>query len=81
MPLTKWRDKGSGAMMEAEMLTHTVESGSESIAVNERQPDGWKAESYVCPFKKGQKVLLWIESMMTQKGLTSSRGQIQPIKE
>lgn len=78
-----WRDKaGSGKVLEAETLRHTVETPSGAFAVDERLPDKVTGAERLAELQKGgltkgKKVLLVLTQLITQKGVTSARGSIE----
>lgn len=76
-----WRDKVSGKAMKAPVLRHTVETATASVSVAERVPDDWDAAKYTPPFKKGDKVALWVTEWKTERGSVSARGELSPIAE
>jgi len=75
----KWRDKETRRMMEAPSLRHSVETADSAIVVNERPAETMDVNKYVAPFRKGQKVLLHVQSLTTERGIVSARGILQPI--
>jgi len=74
-----WRDQSSGRTMTGDFLKHSVESGSDSLLVSERTPVDFDPSKYVCPFKKGQKVLVSLTSLTQSKGVFSASGKLEPI--
>jgi hypothetical protein len=74
-----WRDKVSGQPKTAVVLRHTVEFGAKSCAVNERVPDGVKAEDVKVVWKKGQRVVMHLEEYTSSKGLVSCRGRLEEL--
>lgn len=75
--MLRWRDKVNGQNKEAPILRHTVELGSNSVQVNERVPDGTRLEDIHVPFKKGQMIVLAVESYSVDKGAVSCRGHLE----
>lgn len=76
----KYQDKKTGRMAEMAMLRHNIEVGDVAVAINERTTDDFKADAYKSPFKKGQKVLVCLQSMETDKGLVRARGTLHAIE-
>lgn len=74
-----WRDKDSGRRLEADLIRHTVECGADTIMVNERLPDGQDITKMSWPFKKGDRVVVHVESMEVNKGFTQVRGRLERI--
>lgn len=78
--IIKYQDKKTGRMAEMAMLRHNIEVGDVAVAINERTEDGFKVETYKPPYKKGQKVLVVLQSMETDKGLIRARGTLHAIE-
>lgn len=76
----KYQDKKTGRMAEMALLRHNVEVGDVAVAINERTTDDFKADTYKSPYKKGQKVLVCLQSMETDKGLVRARGTLTAIE-
>jgi hypothetical protein len=77
----QWRDKTNGQVKSAAMLRHVVEVGQASVTVNERVPDDVKAENINVPFHKGQRVLIEVSDLHTEKGAVSCRGVLHPVED
>jgi hypothetical protein len=79
--MINWRDKKTGAAMTAPVLRHTVEFGSNSVAVSERVPDSIKRieDMPPIPFTKGETVILVIEELTKNMGLVSARGGLEKL--
>jgi len=75
----KYRDKTSHQITSMNMLRHTVEVGPDSIQVNERVEDTFNPETYKSPFVKGQKVVIFLDSLLIEKGVPSARGKLEAI--
>jgi len=75
----KYRDKTSHQMTEMKMLRHTVEIGSDSVQVNERVDDNFDVAGYKPPFTKGQKVVVFVDSLLIEKGVPNARGKLEAI--
>jgi hypothetical protein len=75
----RWTDKQTRAKMEAPAITHGVEVGPTQIRVQERTPDGFDVAKYVSPFKRGELVLLHVESIERDSGNISARGTIEAL--
>jgi len=79
--IIKWRDKaGSGKMLQAPTLRHTVESETSTISVNERVEDTFDVLTYRPPFEKGAKCFLIVTEYRTERGNVSARGELIPLK-
>jgi len=81
----QWRDKTSGKMLEADVLSHTVETAEASIRVDERVPEG-KTNIQVLEetrrsIPKGARVLVRFQSLAVNKGMVTCRGTIQPVED
>ena len=77
--MINWRDKQTGRAMSAPVLRHTVEFDSQTIAVSERVPDGTKLEDIHVAFKKGEVVVLLLETMERNLGNVSARGRLERL--
>lgn len=71
-----WRDKQTGRATTGTFLFHSVEIGSRACSFVERPPDGVTEANYQWPYSKGQRVLIRLDSMVTEKGHTSIRGTV-----
>ena len=78
--MINWRDKVTGKPMSAPMLRHTVEFGSQSVAVQERVADGTKIEDIHVTFNKGDAVILHVDEYTSAKGLVSCRGRLEKFQ-
>jgi len=75
----KYRDKLTHQMTEMKMLRHTIEVGPDSVVLNERVDDKFDAASYKSPLTKGQKVVVFLDSLLIEKGVPSARGRLEGI--
>lgn len=75
-----WRDKQTGRAMSGVVLRHTIEMGSETVAVSERVPDGVKEGDIRWPWVKGQRVVLHLEELSRKLGLLSARGRLEALQ-
>lgn len=75
-----WRDKESGKAMSAAVIRHTLESGPDSVTVNERTAADFDSSKWVAPAKKGQLVALHFTEFKTERGLMSARGTLEIIE-
>lgn len=58
----KFRDKETGKAEEMVKLSHTVEAGTSSFKVSERTNGDFRPDEYRPAFKKGQAVVLVVDS-------------------
>jgi len=75
----KYRDKTSHQMTEMKMLRHTVEVGPDSVQLAERVEDNFDASSYKSPLTKGQKVIIFLDSLLIERGVPTARGKLEAI--
>jgi len=75
----KYRDKTSHQMTQMSMLRHTVEIGADSVQVAERVEDNFDAAGYKSPFQKGQKVVVFLDSLVIERGVPTARGKLEAI--
>lgn len=75
-----WRDKDTGKSMSAAVVRHTLESGPDSVTVNERTGNDFDAAKWVPPAKKGQMVALHFTEFKTERGIMSARGNLEVIE-
>lgn len=76
-----YRDKTTGRMTDMDMLSHTVEFGSNSVKLRERTDDNFKPDQYKAPYKKGQRVVVQLESLLREKGVYTGSGKLQPLED
>jgi len=74
-----WRDKSTGKAMTAPILRHTVETDRDVLVVSERVPENFDVENFKSEYAKGQKCLLSITELATERGLMTVRGELTPI--
>jgi len=77
--MLNWVDKTNGQRKSAPILRHTVEFGNESVAVNERVPDGTKLEDIKINYIKGDRVVLHVQERISERGLVACRGQLEKL--
>lgn len=75
-----WRDGQTGRALSADIVKHTVEFGNDTIIIQERQPEGFNPVEYRPPYKKGQPVAWFIETLENSKGALSGRGRIEALE-
>lgn len=73
------RDKQSGGRREMVVVREVLITETDPIAVTRWLPDGEKADSYKCAFKKGQKVCCRVTGMETNNGLMVLHGSLEPL--
>ncbi len=76
-----YRDKTTGRMAEMNTLAHTVEFGAHSIKLRERTEDSFKPAEYKSAYKKGQRVVVHLESLLREKGVYTGSGKLQPLED
>jgi len=78
--LITYRDKLTGKATSFKQVVHSVEAGDIVIAVQERLSDDVSLETgVVLPAKKGQKVLVELETLERIQGFHRARGGIHPL--
>lgn len=77
----RWRDKDNGARRTGAVSRHSLEFGNTSVDITVFAPDGATEENLKAPFEKGQKVVLHIDSWISEKGSVSARGSLEPLEE
>lgn len=75
-----YMDKKSGKAASMNTLRHNLELGETAIAFNERVDDAFKVTEYKQPYKKGQKVLVFLTSLQNDKGVTRASGRIEALE-
>lgn len=76
----EWRDKRSGAQMKAVIAKHSVEfADGRQLVVSEGMPEGTKSADVKSTFKKGQRVVLEIETIERVSGFLRARGIFEPL--
>jgi len=75
----QWRDKVTGKALQANILRHTVEVGTTSVAVSERMPDDWDGKTFNAPVSKGERAVLEFSDWRTEKGVTQIRGKLHKL--
>ena len=76
-----YRDNKTGQAKTFMKITHHVEVGSMPVIFSEKIPDGVSPESIKIPHVKGKMVVCSIQSLSTEKGVTSARGSIEPFDQ
>lgn len=77
----RWRDKDTHMTMNAVTLTHSVETETQTIMVSERVDDNFDWKDYKAPFTKGQKAIVFFDSVGRNKGVTTLYGKLEPVTE
>lgn len=75
----QWRDKDTQNIMHAVTLNHSIEIGNNTILLAERVPNDFKPQDYQSPFLKRQQVLVRIELVTRNKGMTTIYGKLEPL--
>lgn len=78
----KWRDKETKTIMEANILSHNIETCEGAAAVSERVEEGSKFDptTYQSPFKKGESVALLFKSVDLSRGKRTFYGVLERIE-
>jgi len=74
-----YRDKQTGNRASFSSINHVVETGDQTVTVQERLPDGADIKAVKPPFKKGQKVLVQVESIERVSGFIRATGTMTPV--
>lgn len=78
--LITYRDKLSGKQASFKQVVHSVEAGNVVVAIQERLEDDVSLETgVVLPAKKGERVLVELESLERVQGFHRARGEITPV--
>lgn len=78
--LITYRDKLSGKSASFKQVVHSVEAGQMVVAIQERLDDSVSLETGVnLPAKKGEKVVVELESLERIQGFFRARGAIIPL--
>lgn len=75
-----WRDKDTGRSQSAHIVRHTLESGPDSLILNERTGDNFDASKWAAPAKKGQTVVVHVTELKTERGMLSARGTLEVLE-
>lgn len=76
-----YRDKLTGKAMSAPICNHSVEVGPYQIKLNERLQDGTDVKTLKVPFKKGQRVIMYLSGLTRTKGQLSADGTLEAIED
>jgi len=80
--LITYRDKLSGKSASFKQVVHSVEAGQIVVAIQQRLDDSIDLETgVVLPAKKGDKVMVELETLERIQGFYRARGDIVPISE
>lgn len=74
-----WRDKETRKSLSGAILSFACEAGNSAFVVSERTAENWNPATYVCPYKKGDKVALLYTSCQVASGKTTYYGRLEPI--
>jgi len=78
--LISYRDKLSGKAASFKQVVHSVEAGQTVVAIQERLTDDTDLETGVkLPAKKGERVLVELETLERVQGFYRARGAIVPL--
>lgn len=80
-----WRDKKTGARVTAPIAVHAVEVGNVQLKLTEWLPDDTPKDAAGVPqvaaaHKKGDRVVIKLESLEVQSGMYSARGTVHAIE-
>lgn len=71
----------AGSMVTRDTVKHSIEMGDVQVMVTEWLPDGKKPEDVVIPYKKGQRVVVTLETLEPDKGFFRAGGKIEALEE
>lgn len=78
--LITYRDKMSGKNASFKQVVHNVEAGDTVVAIQERLPDEVNLETgVVLPAKKGERVVVELETLERIQGFHRARGGISRL--
>lgn len=78
--LVTYRDKLSGKSASFKQVVHNVEAGDVVVAIQERLPDDVSLETgVVLPAKKGERVVVELETLERVQGFHRARGGITKL--
>jgi len=83
----RYRDKKTGAAVSAPIVTHSVELGAQQAKVSEWLLDGTPvddrglATNYVAAFKKGDRIIIKVESLKNDRGSWTINGPMFKLEE
>jgi len=80
-----WRDKKTGGRVSAPIAIHAVEVGDVQLKVTEWLPDDTPKDASGQPqvaskHKKGERVVVKLDSLEVQSGMHQARGSIHPVE-
>lgn len=67
--------------MSATRINHGLEMGNRQVLLSERCADDFKPETYVSPWKKGQAVVLALETMTKERDNYTCTGRLEPLTD
>jgi len=76
----EYMDKATGKKAEMTGIRHSVELGNKALVATEDVPEGFKADDYKPPFKKGDKVVLVLVFYGWVKG-RGERARVERIEK
>ena len=74
-----WRDRETQRTLKGVTLTHSIEVGGTTTMLSERVPDEFDPKQYQSPFTKGENVLVHIDSITRNKGVTTIYGKLEKL--
>lgn len=77
-----YRDKKTGAAATFNKVEHQVlrEDGVVFVLPDTRKMPGFKMDTYVCPFKPMQDVVIEIENITVDRGTITVAGTVTPLE-
>jgi len=87
LEVIRYRDKKTGAAVSAPIVTHSVELGAKQARVAEWLPDETPiddkglAANYVPAFKKGDRIIIKVESLKNDRGSCTIGGPMYKLEE
>jgi len=77
----QYRDKQTHQAAKFNSLRHTCLTDGGAVIWQERVPDEFKADSYVSPYKRGDKILVSVTSLQNQNGVTTISGAGEALSD
>jgi len=83
--IMSWRDKKTGARTSAPIAVHAVEVGDIQLKVTQWLPDDTPKDAEGRPIvfakhRKGERVVIKLESLEVQSGMYQARGEIHAVE-
>lgn len=72
-------DTKTGRQRKSCVVRHAVELGADQVAITEWMPDGTDPKSIKFPYNRGDRLLVVLSGLQTQKGLKMASGKFEPV--